>query len=415
MISLTSYRTRISPEKTMVVADQLVTSGGSFLTTIILARQLGIAGFGMYSSIVLFLYLALSISNALIIAPFQVMQAGHKNLREYVSALLLMQVMCCTILLAAGFSLVAIKPSFLDNLLPYLVPALLLSATFLLHDFLRRVLLATGRPVQALAIDAVSFSLQLAWLMASSGNLSVTYALQIMYLTFLPAIALGIYFIRPVMPAIKSIRDTLRLHIAQGKWLLFTAVLQWWAGNLLVVASALFLGVKALGALRLAQTLFGVLNVLLQVFENHVLPVAARLHTESPGALKPYLWKTTRQSALLMLPVSILLVLFPRQVFMWSGGHEYVEFAFALQGMAVLYFFIFAGYASRLAIRVLLLNRDFFIGYVCSFVFSLLAARFLVMQWGIQGVIAGLIINQLLLQAYWQWILYRKNFVLWNA
>ncbi|MBK8885830.1 MAG: hypothetical protein IPN46_04470 [Saprospiraceae bacterium] len=45
--------------------------------------------------------------------------------------------------------------------------------------------------------------------------------------------------------------------------------------NFFVATSGLILGVEALGAFRLVQTLFGLINVLLQGLESYVLPQAA--------------------------------------------------------------------------------------------------------------------------------------------
>lgn len=410
-----NMRMWMQTEKQMVILDQLVTSGGSFITTILLARALGIEEFGIYSSVILVMYLLLSISSALIINPFQVLQATHPRIREYISALFAGQLITCGLFAALSIPIFTFNISFISFIRPYLEISLLLMLTFLMQDFLRRVLLAIGQAKHALIIDTISNALQFIWLLASFGNLDLHYALLIISTTYIPSVVLGIVYLRPFIPGRSVLRETFFLQFKNGKWLLLTAILQWWAGNLFVVASGLFLGMKALGALRLAQTLFGVLNILLQVFENHVLPVASRLHKESVPKFKKYLWTTTRKGTLLMLPVSLALVVFAPQIFELSGGADYTEYAFALQGMAVLYFFIFAGYTSRLAIRVLLFNRDFFIGYVISFLFSLLAARFFIQQWGLTGVIAGLIINQLLLQAYWQFILIRKNIKLWKA
>jgi O-antigen/teichoic acid export membrane protein len=395
MSKLQLFTSTLLSQKSMVVADQLVTSGGSFVTTIILARQLGIADFGIYSTIVMVLYLVLSVSTALIVSPYQVLQANSSNPKAYVSALLLWQVVLCGVLTLVSLPLLVLDFTWIESIKPFVYPSLLLMVLFLVQDFLRKILLANQKANQALVIDTITVGLQLFWFGISYHELTLQYALTIVSVTYIPSIVVGVFFIKPVLPTIKLMLTTAVTQYQTGKWLLLTAVLQWWAGNLFVMASGFFLGMKALGALRLAQTLFGVLNVLLQVFENHTLPVAARLYQQSETVLKKYLWNTTRKSTFLMLPITLLLVVFAKEIFLLSGGKEYVEYAYALQGMAVLYLVIFAGYSARIAIRVLSLNKDFFVG--------------------ILGVIAGLLINQLVLQAYWQFILVRKNLVLWTA
>jgi O-antigen/teichoic acid export membrane protein len=415
MSKLQLFTSTLLSQKSMVIADQLVTSGGSFVTTIILARQLGIADFGIYSTIVMVLYLVLSVSTALIVSPYQVLQANSSNPKAYVSALLLWQVVLCGVLTLVSLPLLVLDFTWIESIKPFVYPSLLLMVLFLVQDFLRKILLANQKANQALIIDAITVGLQLFWFGISYHELNLQYALTIVSVTYIPSIVVGVFFIKPVLPTIKLMLTTAVTQYQTGKWLLLTAVLQWWAGNLFVMASGFFLGMKALGALRLAQTLFGVLNVLLQVFENHTLPVAARLYQQSETVLKKYLWNTTRKSTFLMLPITLLLVVFAKEIFLLSGGKEYVEYAYALQGMAVLYLVIFAGYSARIAIRVLSLNKDFFVGYLFTLVFSLIGAQYFIQHWGILGVIAGLLINQLVLQAYWQFILVRKNLVLWTA
>ncbi|MBL0192548.1 MAG: hypothetical protein IPQ18_14770 [Saprospiraceae bacterium] len=60
-----------------------------------------------------------------------------------------------------------------------------------------------------------------------------------------------------------------------------TAISQWWAGNLFVVASGIYLGPKHWGVATTSQSLFGNLNVILQTFGSYVLAsqTASRIHT----------------------------------------------------------------------------------------------------------------------------------------
>jgi O-antigen/teichoic acid export membrane protein len=114
------------------------------------------------------------------------------------------------------------------------------------------------------------------------------------------------------------------------------------------------------------------------------------------------------------LPVVVCCIVFAKQIFFLCGGADYIEYAYALQGMSILYLIIFTGYPIRIAIRVFLLNREFFFAYCISFLFSLLSAKYLIQQWQLTGVIISLIINQLLMLGYWQMALSRKKFVLWK-
>ena len=82
--------------------------------------------------------------------------------------------------------------------------------------------------------------------------------------------------------------------------------------------------------------------------------------------------------------------------------------------MALLYFVIFIGYPIRMSIRMMLMNRQFLIGYLISFVFSLATFQYLLSVWHLKGAILGLITNQLLMLLYWQYLLIKKDFILWK-
>jgi O-antigen/teichoic acid export membrane protein len=237
---------------------------------------------------------------------------------------------------------------------------------------------------------------------------------MVMGLTFIPSILLG-YCWLPIRTVNRNyILITIRQHFVHGKWLLLTALLQWWAGNVFIVAAGFLLGVAAFGALRLAQNIFGILNVLLQAFENYVLPRSARLYKYSRGRLHVYLKNISVRSALFFVPVLLLMAIFARTIFRLAGGREYLQYYNILRWLSVLYLFIFLGYPVRIAIRVLLLNRAFFFGYLLSAVFGFLAARQFIGWWGVDGVITGLIGSQLLMICYWLFILQKKKLLLWR-
>ncbi|MFT5385387.1 MAG: O-antigen/teichoic acid export membrane protein, partial [Saprospiraceae bacterium] len=129
---------------------------------------------------------------------------------------------------------------------------------------------------------------------------------------------------------------------------------------------------------------------------------------------KIYLWNMSLNGAVVFGSVLSILFMFPVFFIDLAAGESYVEYAFLVKGMAVLYFVIFIGYPTRIAIRMMELNHLFFFGYVISFLFSLLSFNFLLKEWHLWGAIIGLITNQLILISFWQYALLKKQFVLWK-
>lgn len=403
-------------EKGRLLLDQVVFSATSFITTILLARQLGIEQFGLYSLIIIYLYLLLGISSSLVISPFQVLLARHKDREEYTTAVTWLQILVTGMLLGITLILLYSGAGRGLALTRYAPQIILLTAGFLLHDHFRRVFISLGQGRYALRIDLISGLLQLAALLLLYfiGALNLSVSLFVIGITYVPAVLTGIFLLRKSCGPVQSFRAVLRLHWQQGRWLLLSSFLQWWANHFLVAVSGLFLGIRAMGALRLAQTLFGVLNALFQVYENYAVPRASARLEQSAAAMQSFLRRLSGQGLVFLLPVLLVTALFPGYIFRICGGEEYTGYAYALQGMAVLYAVIIAGYPVRIAIRVLMLNRAFFMAYLLVFVFTLLASKYLVSRWELTGVMASLIINQLIILGYWQWVLARKNIILWK-
>lgn len=408
--------TLLHGEKAQVLLGQLIFSGTSFLTNILIAKQAGMGQFGIYASVTLYAYLLLSISNSLIISPFQVCQDSAQNKKQYCGVLLLFQLVIIIIMLLVTVLVLQFSFQSLNPFRAYTTEIILLLGGFLLQDFFRKMFLAVHETGKALLTDVLSCMPQLVWLTANSfaAETSLQTSLFIIGITYMPAVIYGLYAMPSFLIRVTHVRQFIHVHIREGKWLLLTSLLQWWSNNFLATASAFLLGTTALGALRLAQTIFGMLNVFLQAFENYALPRAATLYKQSAENMKSFIKKISRYNFLFLLPVLLAVCIFSKQFFMFFGETNYVQYAGVLQGMSVLYLIIISGFPLRIAIRVHVMNKDFFAAYMLSFVFSLITYKFFIQQWKLAGVVMALGANQLLMLAYWQWKLKRKNFVLWK-
>ena len=78
-------------EKTKVIADQFLFSGINFISTIVIATVLNPNHFGIYSSVILGVYLIVSLGNAFIIQPFQVSDTTIRLSKNYALFLFIIQ------------------------------------------------------------------------------------------------------------------------------------------------------------------------------------------------------------------------------------------------------------------------------------------------------------------------------------
>jgi O-antigen/teichoic acid export membrane protein len=284
-----------------------------------------------------------------------------------------------------------------------------------LQDYLRKWFLTVLQPAKAFWLSAITNSLQLVALAVLwfQHEMNLTAVLWVVGITFLPSVALGCWWLKPGLPSLKRIRFALLAYRSESLWMLTSALLQWTAGNFYVLAAGWWLGAGALGALRLAQYIFGLLNVLLQALENYALPRAANLHNQQ-AALQQFMKNMFKQSALLILPVLLLLAVFGNQVMALAGGKEFQAFGYLMAGLSCIYLLNLLAYPLRIALRVSLLNRVYFNGYLITTVFSLSTAWLLLGQWQLKGALLGMFITQLLLLIYWAFVLNNKKLLSWK-
>ena len=408
---------RIFNKNFIVLLDQAVFSGGSFVTTIILARfLLSTLDFGLFSSLLLFNYAVVSVLNALIIQPLQVSISKQVDQKSYVSFSFITQVLLIVILALSLQLLNALKIDFLSSFRGFEGVIILYIIGFLMNDYFRKLFLAKSEVVNAFLVDFLTIGSQLILLFVLWYNSESEFSTIVFYLGFsyLPGLIYSLFVVGYKTPDLDLFKEYVLLHFHQGKWLLLTSITQWWSSNLFVVFSGLFLGVEMLGAFRLVQSLFGVLNLILQTFENFVLPEAARKLVESKEIAKKYLLRISLKSSVIFGIMLAVLFFFSSTVIQLVGGEKYVPYSFIVKGMVLLYVFIFLGYPIRIAIRILVLNKVFFTGYLLSFLFSLFTFYFLLSEFGMNGAIVGLISAQIITLGYWQFVLKKHNFILWK-
>jgi O-antigen/teichoic acid export membrane protein len=182
-------------------------------------------------------------------------------------------------------------------------------------------------------------------------------------------------------------------HWAHGRHLLATAVLQWSSGNVFIAAAGGLLGPAAVGALRMAQNLVGLLHVLFLALENRIPLEAARIrHGEGDGAMLAYMRRTALQAALPTLLLLVVLVIFRQPLLDLAYGMGHSAASEVLVAFAGLYVLIFLGTFLRFTIRTLQRNQVILLSYVITTVFSAVAAQPMVKSFGLAGVMAGLFI-----------------------
>ncbi len=396
-------------QASLVFFDQAIYSGTNFLLTLFIAQTLDVKNFGAFSTIILVTYLIMSIINALLIQPFQVSISKTSKKKEYYVSLFLWLVV-----LLLFFMFVVKLLTLFFSFSSHSNPIICFISGYIFQDYFRKFFLSLASIFTTLLIDLLFLTIVLIGIFLFYNQIDLTITLWIIGLANFISAVPGLVFIFKNYESPTSWMFFLSNHISQGKWLFNVAVLQWSSSNFFVLVSGIYLGIEALGALRLVQSFFGVINIILQSVENYYLPKVAKIFNENVANAKIYLYSITVYGAILFGFLLSILFLFSTEIIVLAGGTKYQEYGYLVKIIAVLYFFIFLSYPVRIAVRILVLNKIFFIGYLLSFVFSILTFHFLLKYSGLYGAVSGLICNQIIMILYWQNQLTKNNFYLWK-
>lgn len=409
---LNAIQHKLNNEKAKVIVDQFLFSGVNFIMTLVTAKILSVNDFGVYSSIILGVYLIISIGNAFIIQPFQVASTEFRKSNDYALFLLINQIAFTAIVTVISFIVCQFfMPQYFN-----ISSMLFMASGTIMHDYFRKYFLAKSHINSVLIIDLIIALLQgiILLYVLSVNQIDISHLLVFLGLSSFSAVFVALSVMNIRFTKTMSWKQFYLFHRTEGSWLSLVSFLQWSSGNLLVASMGLFISIEALGAFRLVQSLFGVLNVLFQTFENYVLPKATRLYNQSVELSKSYIRHTSIQSTAAVGIVLVVLFFSSNNLMAVVSGGKYAAYAYVLKGMCVLYFVLFIGYPIRLCVRMLLLNKLFFVGYILSFVFTALCFRYLLKHWQLNGVIVGLILNQVIMLLFWNYQLVKQNFRLWK-
>ncbi len=395
----------------VVFTDQALVSGVNFLIGILLTRYLGIAQYGHYVMGWILVMGFSSLQRALIISPLYALYPSQNDKRSYLDNLGGIQVLLSGLCLIIGVVIMIILLIFngMDFSPALCIYLPLLISLYTLYDYLRRVYFVLGRGKECFFVDLLVYGLQpIALFLLRSFDLLTVNSIYLVWIVLLTLGICIVIFRRGIVMKFSGLRDLFRMHWSYSGPLFWTAILQWCSGNFFIIIAGGVLGTTSVGIIRIAQNIVGVLHVLFLGLENIIPIKASKVLLESKlEGLYYFFKKVIIQFGLICLFVLGGIVVFRQELIHFLYGVEYVQYKDILLQFSVLYLLIFFGTILRFVIRTLSVNKIIFQAYILTSLVSLLSAKLLVENWGIQGAIFGLFITQLIMLFYYSFNLFR--------
>ena len=374
-MSIAALIKRYNSETIIIFADQAFVSFTNFFTGILLARFLGLEGYGIFVLVYGIILFISGIQLSLIILPMMVKipLLTQKEQQETAGILFYKQfVFCflvCVFVTLLGILISEIFPQW--DVGPVIKPLIGSSACFLMQDFFRRYFFTVNRPKDAIINDFCSYGLKLLLLIVfftSLGSFTVVVALWIMAVTSLIAVFLGCCQIGwsnlARFPDINLLIVSSKEYWDFGKWLLATNIVNWGGTQLVNYLSAAVLSLAAVGAMSACKNIVGIVNIMFLALQN-MLSSRASVQYRDKGniGLRKYLIRISIAGGgttfCIMLVASIWSEL-------WIGllyGTLYSGFGWIVIWWALYNFVGFFHRPLSAGLRVLKMTRSVFLSY----------------------------------------------------
>jgi O-antigen/teichoic acid export membrane protein len=407
----------------VALLDQALVSSANFVSGVLLARFLGLKEYGIFAMAWLVVLFFGSIQQSFIIAPMQTMvpkRDSEERARLRTSLFLIQLSMgLAAMALTWGFCHLS-ETLFFDQTpldgLTVVLPVAVFS--FLMNEYFRKLFFSESRQFTALVLDIISYGTQLAglFLVASYGELDLRRGLIIIALSNSISTVYGLLRSKGLSADFRHFLPHLREVWTYSGWLIGTSLLQWCSGNFFIITAGGLLGPAPVGAIRMAQNVVGVLNILFLAMENFIPSNAARIyHEHGLRYLYTYLRQVMLLAGVATLAALSMIVVFSREIITMLYGSGFEQYDSVLLGFSIVYAFVFTGLPLRYFIRTVEKNRDIFVSYVLSAGTSLLLAGPIVSSYGITGVVIGLVLAQVIVQLWFLYSLRPEISRLWKS
>jgi len=400
MIKLAKKNRRLS----WTLVDQAMVSGVNFLVAIVIARFLGIKEFGVFTLLWMSVLFIQSIQMAMISSPMMSIGPKQDNNERasYYGAVITHQIIFS--ITSSVFLYIAI---ILSN---YYFPqwsivdyAFLLSLTVFLsqnQDFIRRLFFIEGRVLAAFLNDVISYGgrLVVLFVLFLKAEPSLHSVFWVMSITLSISVISGFLMLYKPSFDYQYNLKILQRHWKMSKWLAGSALMQWTSGNYFIVVAGALFGPISVGVLRAASNIIGISNILFLGLEN-IVPQSASRHLIVSGVagLKSYLMKVFIFGGVAILALAIFLSAFSEQILTLLYGKEYADYGYILIWYSMISIISYSIIPLSIGLRTLENTKPLFISYFITTIFSILTASILVATFELNGVMTGMLINNLIM------------------
>ena len=378
--------------KTITLLDQMIFSGTTFLSTLIITHLCSPEEFGRFSLIFSLMLFGLPPMRGFTVQPMMANPNKFSN-KEYFSSNFIICVVL-SILLSGVYVFVWYfwGTEYQIEKLSFTIFGFCFFRYLI--DVMRGYFFCYKKPLFSLLMDSTSLIiLLLLFSQHHMGGMNFIQVLQVVNYSYFGGIVLGMCIVRPSFNFNPSL---IRKNLNFGYWLSLSGVMIWFNGNYLILASVSILGPTIAGLIRAIQNIFAPIHILLQVVDNYT-PVRAALILEEKGPqeMKNYLLGQLKIVFFIFLPLFITLSLASGFIISNLFGDAYLPAKRLLPFFALLQCIGLFGRYMMITFQTLNYTQPIFWGYCTAALVCISTAKYFFIYFNILGAGIGIITVQL--------------------
>ena len=387
--------------------DQGLVSFTNFFTSLILARYLIPADYGIFVILYAIFILLNQIQVSVISGPMLTLGAplSDRESQIYFSSL---SIILLVSFLLLGFLILPVTKYILFTIFnlsiekPFTV-MVLAAICFMAQEFLRKIYYTTLRLESVLQNDLICYGLRIIGIiiLIKADCLTVVNVFVVIGITYFIGAIWGLYQHRFLLFSKKvDLKVNFLRNWHFGKWLLGGSIADQSSNQIFFYMTGILLSASMVGVLGAARNILGLANIILLGLDNWLNPTASiHFAKNGKGALNRLLVRVSIWGGVVIgayciaasLFSQVLLDLLYRNIY---SGYEMIVILFALQTLV-----IFSVRMPTYGIRAIRKPQYLFISKLISALFALPASIFLINHFGIYGACSGMILGQLILFA----------------
>ncbi|WP_053405284.1 hypothetical protein [Persicobacter sp. CCB-QB2] len=370
------------------LGEQALLSLNSFLLTILLGRYASAETFAQYALSFLWVLFGFALLQAYLLQPlsyFSEKNGKRSTQTQFISFFVIFQ-----LLFLIGFKLFLVGYDALTHNRQAHLPLLCWAFSYNAFYFFRHLLIMHQNK-KGQWRSVITFSLLC---IGGISGLILLQELHYDYILYLLALALlsgsmVSYFHLPQVRPAALHQLPWKKHWIYARYLMATAVFQWFSGNAFWVAAGTLLAPFLFSGIRLVQNLTGLLNIGMMAIDNY-LPF--RWMKKLPGEKKwaQVLIRESLLPSVLIIFVCLLAWMFGESLMIGVYGKTYATFAHWIAPMAALSLLGLWSLELKIAARCFSQNGLILLSNIIVSLFSISIAPWLLKNFEIKGLLIGL-------------------------